>query len=39
LEDLWVLVLPGFVNPDRINYLEKFIKRRTMVALKRATPL
>lgn len=39
LEDLWVLVLPGFVKPDRIDYLEKFIKRRTMVALKRATPL
>jgi hypothetical protein len=31
--------MPGFVNPDRIDYLNQFIKRRTAVAIKRATPL
>ena len=39
LEGLWVLALPGFVKPDRIEYLNQFIKRRTAVALKKATPL
>jgi AcrR family transcriptional regulator len=39
LEKMWTLVMPGFVNPDRIDYLNQFIKRRTAVAIKRATPL
>ena len=39
LENMWVLVLPGFVKPDRIDYLNQFIKRRTAVAIKKATPL
>jgi AcrR family transcriptional regulator len=39
LEKAWVLVLPGFVKPDRVAYLTQFVKRRTAVALKRATPL
>jgi AcrR family transcriptional regulator len=39
LESMLVLVLPGFVKPDRIEYLNQFIKRRTAVALKKATPL
>jgi AcrR family transcriptional regulator len=39
LENTWVLVLPGFVKPDRIDYLNQFIKRRTAVALNRAAPL
>ena len=39
LEGLWVLALPGFLKPDRIEYLNQFIKRRTAVALKKATPL
>lgn len=39
LETMWVLVLPGFVKPDRIDYLNQFIKRRTAVAMKKATPL
>ncbi|MEN3318314.1 MAG: hypothetical protein V7643_1715 [Mycobacterium sp.] len=39
LEKMWVLVLPGFVKPERIDYLNQFIKRRTVVAMKRATPL
>ena len=36
---MWLLVLPGFVKPDRIDYLNQFIKRRTAVALKKATSL
>jgi AcrR family transcriptional regulator len=39
LETAWTMVLPGFVNSDRIGYLTQFIKRRTGVAVKRATPL
>jgi AcrR family transcriptional regulator len=39
LEKMWKLVMPGFVKPDRIDYLNQFIKRRTAVAIKRATPL
>ena len=39
LENMWTLVMPGFVKPDRIDYLNQFIKRRTAVAIKRATPL
>lgn len=39
LEKMWTLVMPGFVKPDRIDYLNQFIKRRTAVAIKRATPL
>jgi AcrR family transcriptional regulator len=39
LETAWTMVLPGFVNSDRIGYLSEFIKRRTAVAVKRATPL
>jgi AcrR family transcriptional regulator len=39
LENMLLLVLPGFVQPDRIDYLNQFIKRRTAVALKKATPL
>ncbi|AGB22444.1 transcriptional regulator [Mycobacterium sp. JS623] len=39
LENVWKLALPGFVKPDRIDYLNQFIKRRTAVAQKKATPL
>jgi AcrR family transcriptional regulator len=39
LEKLWVLALPGFVAADRVAYLIQFIKRRTAVAQKNATPL
>jgi len=38
LENMWALVLPGFVKHDRIDYLNQFIKRRTAVALKNAAP-
>jgi TetR/AcrR family transcriptional regulator, transcriptional repressor for nem operon len=39
LENAWGLVLPGFAKADRIDYLTEFIKRRTAVAIKKATPL
>ena len=39
LEKMWTLVIPGFVKPDRIDYLNQFIKRRTAVAIKNARPL
>ena len=39
LEKMWTLVIPGFVKPERIDYLNQFIKRRTAVAIKKATPL
>jgi AcrR family transcriptional regulator len=39
VEKMWMLVLPGFVKPDRIDYFNQFIKRRTAVAIKKATPL
>jgi hypothetical protein len=28
LQKAWVLVLPSFANPDRIDYFTQFIKRR-----------
>jgi len=39
LENLLVHALLGFVKPDRVDYLNQFIKRRTAVAIKKATPL
>jgi hypothetical protein len=33
LESAWVLTLPGFVRPDRIDYFRQFIKRRTNIAI------
>ena len=39
LERSWALILPGIAKPDRIGYLTQFIKRRTAVAMKKATPL
>ena len=39
LEKTWVLVLPGFANPERIGYLNQFIRRRTGLAAAKATPL
>jgi AcrR family transcriptional regulator len=39
LESTCALALAGFAKPDRIDYLNQFIKRRTAVAIKRATPL
>ncbi|MCT7659053.1 TetR/AcrR family transcriptional regulator [Mycobacterium deserti] len=39
LQEAWALILPGFVDGDRVDYLQEFIKRRTAVAVKKATPL
>lgn len=39
LEKSWELVLPGFANPDRLGYLAQFIRRRTALAIKNASPL
>lgn len=39
LEQSWALILPGIAKPDRIGYLTQFIKRRTALAIKKATPL
>lgn len=39
LETMWALMMQSFVEPDRIDYLNQFVKRRTAVALKKATPL
>jgi TetR/AcrR family transcriptional repressor of nem operon len=34
LEQIWALAMPGFVNPDRIDYFGQFIGRRTALAVK-----
>ena len=34
LEQSWALAMPGFVNPDRIDYFTQFIGRRTAIAVK-----
>jgi AcrR family transcriptional regulator len=39
LGQLWGLILPAIAKPDRIDYLTQFLKRRTAVAIKKATPL
>ena len=38
LEKTWRLVLPGFTKPDRLGYLMQFIRRRTALAIKKASP-
>lgn len=39
LQSAWMLLLPGLAHQDRFSYLAEFVKRRTAVAVKRATPL
>ncbi len=39
LEKTWVLILPGFANPERIGYLDEFIRRRTSLAATKAASL
>jgi AcrR family transcriptional regulator len=41
LQKAWVLALPSFANPDRIDYFTQFIKRRHAFAVKKlsAQPL
>jgi AcrR family transcriptional regulator len=38
LEKAWNLLLPGFVNTDRIGYLRQFVGRRTAVAMRKLLP-
>jgi TetR/AcrR family transcriptional regulator, transcriptional repressor for nem operon len=35
LQKAWVLALPSFTNPDRIDYFTQFIKRHHTLAVKR----
>lgn len=39
LESLWMLVLPGFANSERLSYFTGFIRRRSALAIKNAAPL
>ena len=39
LENTWKLLLPGFANPDRIDYLDQFIARRAARAVTIAAPI
>lgn len=39
LEKTWAMVLPGFADPERLSYLNQFIRRRTGLAAAKATPL
>ncbi len=39
LEKTWVLTLPGFANPERIGYLNQFIRRRASLAATKAASL
>lgn len=38
LEKAWILLLPGFANPERISYLSQFVHRRTVVAMGKLRP-
>jgi TetR/AcrR family transcriptional regulator, transcriptional repressor for nem operon len=35
LQKAWILALPSFTNPDRIDYFTQFIKRRHALAVKK----
>jgi TetR/AcrR family transcriptional regulator, transcriptional repressor for nem operon len=37
LQNAWILALPCFANPDRIDYLTQFIKRRHTLAKKKVS--
>jgi TetR/AcrR family transcriptional regulator, transcriptional repressor for nem operon len=37
LQNAWILVLPSFTNPDRIDYFTQFIKRRHALAVKKVS--
>lgn len=38
LEGTWLLAMPGFVVPGRLDYLTAFIRRRTALAIRNAAP-
>ena len=37
LQKAWILALPSFTNPDRIDYFTQFIKRRHALAAKKVS--
>lgn len=37
LQSAWILALPSFTDPDRIDYFTQFIKRRHAFALKKVS--
>jgi TetR/AcrR family transcriptional regulator, transcriptional repressor for nem operon len=37
LQKAWILTLPSFTNPDRIDYFTQFIKRRHTLAVKKVS--
>ena len=39
LERSWRLALPGFVAPERLDYLTRFLRRRTAIDVRTVTPL
>lgn len=39
LEAAWMLVLPGFADPHRLEYLRGFIRRRSALAIRNTAPL
>lgn len=39
LESTWLLVLPGFTDPQRLDYLSGFIRRRSALAIRNTAPL
>jgi TetR/AcrR family transcriptional regulator, transcriptional repressor for nem operon len=38
LESAWLLTLPGFANPRRMDYLSGFIRRRSALAIRNTAP-
>ena len=38
LEAMWLLVMPGFVDRRRLDYLTGFVRRRTALAIRNAVP-
>ena len=37
LQKVWMLALPSFTNPDRVDYFTQFIQRRHALAVKKVT--
>jgi TetR/AcrR family transcriptional repressor of nem operon len=37
VQNAWMLALPSFTNPDRIDYFTQFIKRRHALAVKKVS--
>src|SRR5208283_1214232 len=37
LQKAWMLALPSFTNPDRIDYFTQFIKRRHALAVNKVS--